>query len=1064
MGDVSNKNNKFEDRLTFEEPELCECELTDEKVSQMSGEEKTAYITENLRKLRIIFESDPKRINYANEIIKLARSMNNIEYEGVGYFHMAIFFNASHKYYYRFRETMQQSIELLKNTKMYPALSSGYTLLGVDANNYGQFNLNMDYFLLARHYANLQNDPYIIALVHYYFSGFYIMVNDIDTALEYGLKSVEYYEKNEDRNSDNDYFGSDGMDMAYCMLGQCYIFMGRFDKAIECYNKSIEREKKYEPRYDCPNTALIYAFHVMALHVSFKIEERDKAVNEFIDIIKMHNPSPPFFMHIVNLTFFLLKIGAYSQAAQINEIMIKSEIAKDNPNFGVYISNIQIIIAKKNNDDEATFKAMQKYFDYQSKNNALVLENLRRAAELRIDMDDIQEQKNELKIARAANEAKSNFLSNVSHEIRTPLNAILGMDEIIMRETDDDAIYNYANDIKSAGNTLLGLINDILDSSKLDAGKINIITVEYDISSAINDLVNMISQRAQNKGLELKVEVDESIPILLYGDEIRVKQCVLNILTNAVKYTEKGSVTLRVSSRKAKPDEIEKVSEITYTNADGEVLTLKEDRWCLKGYEPIMLKFSIIDTGIGIKEQDLNKLTIPFERIEEERNRNIEGTGLGMSIVRRLLDMMGSTLNVESVYGEGSTFSFEVIQGVRSGEKLGNYTERYKKNLGKRNTYKIKFTAPDARMLIVDDTPANLTVAKGLLKPVLAKIDTAESGREALEMVKTNKYDILFIDHRMPEMDGVETLHAFEEQSENLSKGAPCIVLTANAISGAREMFLSEGFDDYITKPIDSVKLINLVRNYLPEELKHELEQNLDEESVNDKNNSANRKRTDRNLNDDITADLSDVHKIELLSSIPDMDVNSALLSCGNDLEILLSTIGDFVNSAKIQPVKIEEYQKNGEIKNYTIQVHGLKSAARFVGAISLSEKAAFLEKCGDEENIDLINKETQGLLDDFRKMADNMKKVLDELDNEEREKDTSFNEDNLKPIVDEATLQGIYEGVKEFVSAYDFKSAEGIINMLKDFSLKDEDKEKIEKMKEMIRNVDHDGLLDYMK
>ncbi|MBR0185146.1 MAG: hypothetical protein IJQ24_03870, partial [Synergistaceae bacterium] len=303
--------------------------------------------------------------------------------------------------------------------------------------------------------------------------------------------------------------------------------------------------------------------------------------------------------------------------------------------------------------------------------------------------------------AAAANEAKSSFLSNMSHEIRTPINAVLGMNEMILRESEEPNVIEYSENIRAAGTTLLGLINDILDFSKIEAGKMDIIPVNYDLSSVINDLVTMIQARTDKKGLLLKLDFDGNIPKMLYGDEVRIKQVVTNILTNAVKYTEKGSVTFHIG--------YEKIAD----TPDG-----------------VFLNFSVADTGIGIKPEDMAKLFSEFERIEEKRNRNIEGTGLGMNITKRLLEMMGTSLKVESVYGEGSTFSFRLQQKVIKWEPLGDYEAAHRASLLSMKKYKEKFTAPDAHVLVVDDTPMNLTVFKGLLKRTLVKIDTADSGLE----------------------------------------------------------------------------------------------------------------------------------------------------------------------------------------------------------------------------------------------------------------------------------------------------------------------------------------------
>ncbi len=1023
-----------------------------QKVKAMSEEERIVFMNRLIDELENIYESDRSRVTKSKKLIEFAHECKNNEYEGIGFYSLAIYYNASQSKYIEFKPTIQKAIELLKDTRQYRLLTSCYTLLGVDAINYGQYNLNMDYFLIARHYAELSGEESVIAMVEYYLAGFYVVLQDMYSAMKYAQSSLKHMKK---AGSSGNYFGSNGKDMAYCMLGICYVYNGRFDKAIACYKNSLKEEKSYTPRYDCSNTALINAFHVMALHVSFDYKKRDQACEDFLELLKKHKPSPSMFMHLVNVNLFLINTGNIKYAKAFLPFLSEANKVLNNPNFGLNIAFQKSLIAQKENDEKAMLSALREHFDYSVKNSALVLENVRTATALRVEMDDIQKERNELKIQKASNEAKGYFLSNVSHEIRTPLNAILGMDEIIMRQTKEEETYKYASDIRNAGNTLLSIVNDILDSSKLDAGKMDIIPVEYDLSSVINDLVNMVGQRIQDKGIEFKVEVDPDIPYLLFGDEIRIKQCVLNILTNAVKYTEKGSITLSVSAYSVDCDRLCSFDRTHYKNTDGTSSDMGSDAGSKKGLKPIAIRYRVVDTGIGIMEDDLEKLTRPFERIEEKRNRTIEGTGLGMSIVQRLLQLMGTKLEVKSVYGEGSDFSFEILQGTRSKEPLGDYARRYKELSQKREKYISSFTAPNAKVLIVDDTPANLTVAKGLLKPIGLMVDTATSGMETLEKVKTNRYDILFIDHRMPQMDGVETLKALKKQKENMSKGAVNIVLTANVISGARDMFMGYGFDDYLSKPIDTVKLERMLLDYLPKEL---IEQASDADITVDSEMTT---QNDEAPSKDSFEESDPV--FERLKEIPEIDLKEALKSCGGNKDILIDTMRDFVMSVKTSLDKIEEYCKKGDIKNYTIIVHGLKSAARFIGATDLSDSAAYLESCGDDNNILQINSMTPYLLADYKKLGDSLEHFFSDTGIEVGMKTDKNDADDSKPEIDKDTLLGVYAGIKEFVDAYDFKCAEDVLGMLLDYRLSDEDKHKVDKLYELIRNVDHDGIMELL-
>ena len=584
--------------------------------------------------------------------------------------------------------------------------------------------------------------------------------------------------------------------------------------------------------------------------------------------------------------------------------------------------------------------------------------------------------------AVAASEAKSAFLSNMSHEIRTPINAVLGMNEMILRECDDKNILGYSESIRSAGSTLLGLVNDILDFSKIEAGKMEIIPVDYDLSSVINDLVNMIQTKADVKGLKLEFEISREVPKQLHGDEVRIKQIVTNILTNAVKYTEKGTVTLCIDYEKI-PDE--------------------ED--C------ILLDVAVKDTGIGIKEEDMKKLFSEFDRIEEKRNRNVEGTGLGMSITKRLLEMMGSELQVESKYGLGSKFSFSLRQTVIKWEELGDYEAAYKASLASRGKYHEKFRAPKAEILVVDDTPMNLEVFINLLKKTEIKIETAATGEEALSLAFDKEYDVIFLDHMMPDKDGIETLHEMRERKDAPNLQTPVICLTANAISGAREKYLAEGFDNYLTKPIDSVKLEEMLIEYLPEEKIIPAESDEDAET-------------------DETGD--NMRIPDYITGISEIDTDTGIKNCGG-IEEYMKTVEIYAKAVKDNADETEQFWKSADIKNATIKIHALKSSSRIIGATDLGELAQELENAGNENDTEKLGERIDELLYRYRKIGEALSPLIgvDEP-----------NESDLNPI-SEDELGQMYTAISEFISVSDYDSVVDLIEALKGYRVPDNEKER---------------------
>ena len=619
------------------------------------------------------------------------------------------------------------------------------------------------------------------------------------------------------------------------------------------------------------------------------------------------------------------------------------------------------------------------------------------------DIDEEKRSRDELKDisekAVAASEAKSAFLSNMSHEIRTPINAVLGLNEMILRECDDKDILSYSSSINTAGHTLLGIVNDILDFSKIEAGKLEIIPVDYSLSSMLNDLALMVHTRADEKGLLINIKVDSKIPERLHGDEIRIKQVITNILTNAVKYTEKGSVTFSVDYE-------------YYGGAADEIL----------------LKVSVEDTGIGIKEEDMEKLFSEFDRIEEKRNRNIEGTGLGMSITKSLLEMMGSELKVESEYGKGSRFSFEVIQKVISHTAIGDYEKTYKEAVLKGSDYKEKFIAPTANVLVVDDTPLNLTVFKSLLKKTELNIDTQDRGIKAIKAACTKKYDIIFLDHMMPEMDGIETYKELMKREDNLNKDTPYVCLTANAISGAREQYIDAGFNDYLTKPIESEKLEEMLLRYLPAE-KVIIKDDNGENTGNDDENAL------------IPVELFD---------IGELDINNAMSHCGS-AEIYMDILHSFVQMIDDCINEAEKYAGSGDLSDAAVKIHAIKSEMRTIGAYEIGDLAEKLEMAAKAGDANTLDKESPSLFSVSRELVDKLVFLKTE----------EITNDESLPDISEEELSHIYDEINTDVEEFEFDKVDELVDELKKHHIPDAHLEEVKTIYHMVENLDYDQIPD---
>lgn len=613
-----------------------------------------------------------------------------------------------------------------------------------------------------------------------------------------------------------------------------------------------------------------------------------------------------------------------------------------------------------------------------------------------------QEYNRKAESAAAASEAKSAFLSNMSHEIRTPINAVLGMNEMILRESREPNVIEYSENIRTAGNTLLGLINDILDFSKIEAGKMEIVPVDYDLSSVFNDLVNMIHTRADAKGVSILLDFNPETPKLLFGDEIRVKQVITNILTNAVKYTEKGSVTFAV--------DFERILE-----------------------EPdnVLLCVSVKDTGIGIKPEDMKRLFAKFERIEEKRNRNVEGTGLGLVITLNLLEKMGSSLQVESTYGVGSTFSFKLRQRVNKWEPLGDYKTSYQALLQGHKKYREKFTAPEALVLMVDDNPMNLTVFKSLIKQTQIQVDTANDGDEGLLLAREKKYDIIFLDHMMPHKDGIETLHEMKAQADGPNLATPVISLTANAISGAREQYIEAGFNDYLTKPIDAGKLENMLMAYLPAEKVREA--GAEEVAVQEK--------------------LEIPERLVPLQGATWLNLETGIKNSGS-VESYLPLLKIFYESVEETAAAIEGFYAERNLKDYTIKVHALKSSARIIGARDFGEEAQLLENAGKAGNMDYIRTHHETFLETYRGFKAQLAEIFAE---------GQPAGENDKPEADMELLEGVYEELRAAAEEMDCDRLDDIFSEMEEYRIPVQEAELYKKLKQAADHFDYETILSLL-
>lgn len=594
-----------------------------------------------------------------------------------------------------------------------------------------------------------------------------------------------------------------------------------------------------------------------------------------------------------------------------------------------------------------------------------------------------------------ANRAKTNFVSNMSHEIRTPMNSIVGITEILLRSRHSPKEQEYLLNIQRSGRVLLTIINDVLDCSKMEAGKMQLFDEPYDTCSLFHDLRISMENRIGHSGLELIYDIDQDIPCKLKGDMGRIRQVIINLVNNAIKYTEKGSVRFSVHVRQ-------------------------------KNTDKVMLYYEVADTGIGIRKEDQKILFDAFQRVEMDRNRYVEGTGLGLTISQNLVNMMGGVIEVESEYGKGSRFFFTIEQTIIDPTPVSAVNYNGQKDNVTEKEAECLFIAPEAHILLVDDNELNLVVAKELLKPLRMQIDTAENGLQAVKMVRGSQYDLVLMDHMMPVMDGIEAAKAIRALPEDKYQKLPIIALTANAMVDARKEFLNAGMNGFVAKPIDFARICNQLKLWLPKDLVRDVPKEEAKKLLAD--------------------DLSDR---EIQPEDPQMGFSfeEGVNHCGSKAA-LMKTIRIFYRTIDSKANKIEQCLKEGLISDYVIEIHALKSSALLIGAVPLSEAAKELEDYGKQGKTEVLEEKTPDVLTLYR----DLKNILRPYAEKEEDAKKEFSDGEWI-----TALQQIHQCIEQF----DLDGVDQIMEQLEEYQVPECIRESMDQLRVYVADVSLEEIME---